>query len=226
MKTVYEDEGFISFTKGVLRPGGIELTCSLVKAANLALEENILDVCCGMGESVAALALLGYNIEGVDISPKLIEKGRALGRKINPGNAYELKGQYKALLYECALSLLQDKPRALKAAAKALPRGGLILLSDLYPKRESAAPRLNCDTCLNGILPFKRLNDFMEAAGFSLIYFKDQSNVYRNFLSMLIMEYGSLEVFFKQFIEDCQEYSPQLKGNVKLGYFESIWEKN
>ena len=44
-----------------------------IKFAALSKTENILDVGCGMGKFTIPLAHLGYNMEGLDLSPVLLD---------------------------------------------------------------------------------------------------------------------------------------------------------
>lgn len=227
MNSIYESESFLTLNEGVLRPGGLALTREAAARAPLPQGAAILDVGCGTGASVALLSSLGYRARGIDSSAKLVNLGKSLGRAVKAGDAYALPGVYDALLYECSFSLLADKPRALSAAYGALGSGGLLLLSDLYPRAQGESPlTVPCLTCLNGILPFPTLQGLMEEAGFTLEGFFDKTDAYKGFLGMLIMEFGSAEAFFAQYMGPCAaESAVRNVKTQKLGYFLSIWRK-
>lgn len=221
---VYEDERFLAFNGGTLRPGGADMTREAVR--DVPRGSHILDVGCGTGESVALLGTMGYQAAGIDASETLVEKGQRLGRNIAPGDAYTLEGGYDALLYECVLSLLPDKARALQSAYAALRPGGYLLLSDLYPRTSAAHGGIPCVTCINGILPLDRLENLLMEAGFSCERFLDRTAQYKGFVAALIMEYGSVETFFSQFMDTRAAAAACADTRkMKLGYFLSVWRK-
>ncbi|MDL2217288.1 class I SAM-dependent methyltransferase [Christensenellaceae bacterium OttesenSCG-928-M15] len=224
---IYEDAGLLALQEGAMRPGGLALTKKA--AAFLEKGARILDVGCGVGESVALLNSMGFDAKGIDESETLIGKGKSLQRNVELGDAYALKGRYDALLYECVMSLLNDKEAALEQASGAINEDGVIIVSDLYPRwgmdgEEGAS--VPCITCANGVLPLEKWIVLMRACGFRLIHFEDETDLYKGFLATLIMEYGSVDAFFAPFTgEALARQATENTGRRKLGYFFSVWSK-
>lgn len=213
MSALYEDPAFLAFTGGFLHPGGKALT----QAAFAGLPPcRVLDVGCGAGASVALLRGLGYEAYGVEASPALV--AAAQSPYVKRGDAYCLTGRYSALLYECVLSLLSDKPAALSAAKGALEPGGRLLVHDLYIRAGSGPGPLGVP-CARGALTKEALFAAMGAAGFACQSFCERSGALQSFLGAFIMAFGSAAPFYEAALGGCGG-----APGVKLGYFTSVWE--
>jgi O-antigen chain-terminating methyltransferase len=101
----------------------------------------VLDVACGDGLFVEALAARGWDARGVDLNPAMVRHGRGRGLAISEGDAIAALAatppasldavtafQFIEHLQPAALS------RFLVATARALRPGGLLLLETIYPR--------------------------------------------------------------------------------------------
>lgn len=210
---LYEDPAFLAFTGGFLHPGGKALTLAAFEGLPPC---RVLDVGCGAGAAVALLREKGYEAYGIDASPALA--AAAHSPYVTQGDAYCLTGRYNALLYECVLSLLSDKPAALSAAKGALAAGGRLLIHDLYIRAGSGAGSLGVP-CARGALTKGGLFAQMEAAGFACLSFCEQTGALQSFLGAFIMAFGSAAPFYEAALGGCGG-----APGVKLGYFTSVWE--
>jgi SAM-dependent methyltransferase len=97
-----------------------------------------LDAACGTGRHSARLVELGHEVTGVDASPEMLDVARARV----PGARF-LEGELHALPVEdgevdvavCALALghCDDLLGPIRELARAVRRGGQVVLSDLHP---------------------------------------------------------------------------------------------
>ena len=90
-------------------------------------------------------------------------------------------GSADCVLCECVLSLLVDPLVALQAAFAALRPGGVLVVSDLMLRPGYAPTQANTglggvgSSCLAGARAEAEWRGLMEAAGFTLAYFEDNS---------------------------------------------------
>jgi SAM-dependent methyltransferase len=211
----------------MIRPGGEALTKKAIGLANLPCGARILDIGCGEGDTVALLARqYGFEATGVDISYKLIEKGktRHAGLDLQRMEAEFLDFESKsfdAVFMECSLSVCRLHEDAIFEAYCVLKSGGKLIISDLYRKnpdpeavakmlaeaREKARrPKIDnsCDEnekpsfiTLDGAFVIDRLAGMAEEIGFDIEYFEDESDALAGFMAQAIMGHGSLKDYFK-----------------------------
>lgn len=231
---LYENEGFQAASQDALRPGGLDLTKKAMESAGFARGSRILDVGCGCGKTVEYLAdVLGMQGVGIDVSERLAGKARRLNSTlaIMVGDASRLPyrdGSMDGVLCECVYNLLEDRPQALGQMDRVLRPGGRLIISDLYLRRKTGQfPGVPLVTCINGIAPREAVTAQIEAGGFRLMAWLDETRVYKEFVAGLIMRYGSMSVFWESLVGSC-ETACAIQGSlkkVKIGYYLSVWEK-
>jgi len=167
---------------------------------------SILDCCCGTGFHCAMLARMGYEVEGVDASPHMLEvarqnlKDRELDVRLHQCDVKEMR---PCRAFDCVLSMGNSLPHefgdenllaSLRHMHEALRDGGLCIVhienyDRLYADGDRFIPTR-----------FSRTRDGTEAFIFAIDYFKDR--VVFNILS--IIERDGLP----QFNVDVVEYNP------------------
>ena len=114
----------------------------LVRFGGLTPGQRILEVGCGMGRHAFALAQLGLRVEGLDLSPELLERFRFFnaGRYDIPlycGDilefAAELGGRFDAVVGFFVLHHLQDLPAYFSAMAGMLKPDGRLVFVEPNP---------------------------------------------------------------------------------------------
>ncbi|WP_096154459.1 MULTISPECIES: class I SAM-dependent methyltransferase [Bacillus] len=68
---------------GGAHPGGIELTKRLIEDCNIHIEDNILEVGCGTGQTTTYLIMAGFDVTPIDYHPLMIEKANKRFRELN-----------------------------------------------------------------------------------------------------------------------------------------------
>jgi SAM-dependent methyltransferase len=92
---------------------------------------RVLDVGCGRGDLAAALAERGWTAEGLDPSPEACEQARARGVRAERGTIEDTElaeGAYDAIVFHHSLEHVTDPVAALRAARRALRRGGIVVI--------------------------------------------------------------------------------------------------
>ena len=215
----------------IIRPGGETLTKRAIEKAAIPKAGRVLDVGCGDGDTVALLHEQGFDATGVDISSKLIAKGRRLHGELDLRCMeaefldFESKS-FDAVIMECSLSVFRLDEDAVFEAYCMLKPGGKLIITDLFirnpdPKavekmlaeaREKASkPRIDgsCEENekpsfikLDGVFIIDRLAGMMEEMGFEIEYFEDIEHALANFAAQAIMGHGSLEEYFKAIVPE------------------------
>jgi glycine/sarcosine N-methyltransferase len=166
---------------------------------------TVLDCFCGTGFHVAMLSEMGYDVEGIDISPEMVRKARenlkskGLDARVRPGDVKALDTGKK---YDCVLSMGNSLPHefgdgvsiALKKMYEALNPGGTCVIhmenfDRLYEDRDRFLPSA-----------YRRTEDGMDVFIFAVDY--HQKKVVFNILSV-IERRGR-----PQFEVDTVEYNP------------------
>jgi arsenite methyltransferase len=253
----YEKEFFGKLESGVMRPGGLRLTDKLSQKCQFSEGASLLDIGCGTGMALEFLEKkYGIVCTGVDISKVNIEKGKKRNPKINliVGDGTKLDfptDAFDGILMECSLSVIGNKDSVLHDIYEILKPGGKFIITDIYlktcysgnneaekqdiirasDKKTSTAGSKQGNSsyphCLRGAFEINELIRTMESLGFKIIDWKDESEELKKFAIDIIMEYGSLNYFWKQFATCENKEIGNIKG-VKLkqyGYFSMIAEK-
>jgi SAM-dependent methyltransferase len=142
----YQRDYFGRRIKRTMRPGPSRHLQRQIEAAisfgDLQPGELILDVGCGMGRHAFLLAERGFRVEGLELSPFLIERLRHYdgGRyqiTVHCGDIHrcpkELYGRYDALVGFFVLHHLADLERAFMEMAKLLRPGGRVIFIEPNP---------------------------------------------------------------------------------------------
>ena len=195
----------------------------------------MLDVGCGEGDTVALLTKeFGFVTTGVDMSSKLIAKGRerhpGLDLRCMEAEYLDFESKsFDAVLMECSLSVLRLQEDALFEAYCMLRTDGKLIITDLYirnPDPQSVANMLSeahekaarpkiegaCGEnerpsfiMLDGALVVDELHGMLEDMGFALEHFEDESGALASFAAQAIMGHGSLEEYFKAIVPDGED---------------------
>ena len=131
MENEYENDPWIKMV--TMRPGGSALSERLLGLCDMPLGKRILDVACGVGDTVSMLTAKGYMVTGVDVSEKLISIGRRLfpNAELIVADAARLPFEpalFDALLVQCSREIIGELP------LYALKNEGVVYISDVYDK--------------------------------------------------------------------------------------------
>lgn len=191
MNALWERPDFRRAAGDAWRPGGVALTNRALDwcAASGWLPQGglVLDLGSGAGATLHLLAERGYRAVGLD------KHAGAAGLECdNLADACCLvcadlaqpplaAACVDCVLCECVLSLLADPLAALKATCAALRPGGVLVVSDLMLRQGYAPAPADSDlgyvgsSCLAGARAQADWRGLMEAAGFTLVHFEDNS---------------------------------------------------
>ena len=230
---IYENTSFCGESGGSLHPGGLALTEEALTASAVLSGSTILDLGCGSGRTVEWLLEKGYLAEGLDASAVLIEEGltRSSGLPIRVGNSDRLPyldQMFDAVLLECTFTVFHFREVTLKEIYRVLKPDGKLIICDFYLLPQSKDKKLSLAllTCLNGILTKELLLEKLAQYRLDLITFEDKNYIYKKLLFDIIMEHGSLDLFWRQICaEGADACQTGLKGN-KLSYFYGIWQRS
>jgi SAM-dependent methyltransferase len=159
----------------------------------------MLDLGCGLGETLALLLEFGYQACGLEPEENFAAEAAArpeLSGRIVLGRAQALPfaaASLAALFCECVFSLLpdQEKAAALAEMRRILRPGGWLVLSDLYLRLGAPPPREDLRTeaprsCLEGAVSLAALENFLIRAGFSPVLVEDHSRALAELAARLI----------------------------------------
>lgn len=142
-------------------PGGKGHSRRMIELLNLPLGTCVLDMGAGEGETVALLRAFGYDARGIDLKPrsKTVEQGDFL---CTPYPAASFDG----IISQCAFFVSGDVPRALEEAYRLLKKGGVLVMSDVWPQDEN-------------------LEKTAENAGFEVLQSEDMSESWKQYYIQL-----------------------------------------
>jgi arsenite methyltransferase len=187
-----------------LRPGGLTLTERALSFCLFPPGARILDVGCGAGGTVEHL-ISRYRLRavGVDPSPVLLEYGRRRNHRLPlvlaAGEDLPFAdSEWNGVFVECSLSVAKDADRVLAECSRVLTDSGRLVLSDLYIRDFSI---IAADYCrytnyrLAGILSREELTRKLNAHGFQVMFWEDQSRALKEFVAQLILSRGAAPQF-------------------------------
>ncbi len=112
---------------------------AVVDAADLKLSDNVLDVGCGLGKYTAELFNRGLDVEGLDLTPALIESLRQVEPRINAhvGDAAappdQLIGRYSAVVGFMVLHHVADLEQSFRGIHSLMRAGGRVAFLEPNP---------------------------------------------------------------------------------------------
>lgn len=230
---LYEQEELYQITGGTLRPGGIALTSEILAWCNLKAGSTMLDVGCGPGHTAALMAsTFGLRPTGLDPSVAMLKKAarHAPAALFVQGTATAIpcgNSSFDGLISECVLSLTGDIEASLSEMYRVLRPGGLLLLTDIY--RKQSQPKVDLPglkSCITHALPLEDIEEGLLHAGFTLLSFRDRSDLLKQLAGQIIFTCGSLEKFWQLFMgaEAARQTSCVLFA-APIGYYALIAQK-
>lgn len=141
MTSLYESQAWRTFDLG--HPGGEATTRTLLARSGLKPGAQVLDLCCGAGDSLPILDEKGLRGQGLD-RERVLEHARSKYPAIKKDRLHPWEGgerlpfpdrTFDGVLCECSLSLLEDRDTVLEEVRRVLKEGGLFLLSDMTDGR-------------------------------------------------------------------------------------------
>lgn len=232
--SVYENEDMRKVTGDTLRPGGFFLTDRAITMCNFKPNDKIIDIGCGMGETVNRLnKIYKFDSFGIDPSNKLLELGKNKYEniKIIPGRGEKLSFEdsfFNGVFAECTMSLMDDWKKTVLEANRVLKIGGYFIISDVYARRTEYIDELqecNINSCMRGLLNVENLKDFVLYSGFELVSFEDWTDLLKSLMVKIIFKYGSMARFWGiATCSSCTDFQQKL-SLCKPGYFLMILRK-
>ena len=194
----------------------------------------MLDVGCGPGHTLALMATnFGLRPTGLDPSVALLEKAarHAPNAALLQGTAAALpcgNGRFDGVISECVLSLTGDIGASLREMSRVLKPGGLLLLTDIY--RKEPQPHLDLPglkSCITQALPLEEIEEGLARAGFTLLSFRDRSDLLKQLAGQIIFTHGSLEKFWQLFMRaEAARRTCCALFAAPLGYYVLIAQKS
>lgn len=191
--TAYEDPELSG--RGVIRPGGFELTACMARFCGLTNGDRIVDIGCGTGGTVEFLRReFRADAVGIDSSEALIRAGqnRWPGLPLYPGTGERLPfsdASAQAVFSECSLSVMASPAGVLAEIHRVLAPGGKLALSDVYLRQEEHAGALRSavrEGCLAHALSRGELQAMLMQEGFSLCRWEDRTDLWKEYIAALI----------------------------------------
>lgn len=225
---VYENQDMRKITGDTLRPGGFFLTDRAVTMCDFKPYDKLLDIGCGMGETVNRLSKeYHYDAFGIDPSDKLLELGRKKYGDIKIstgiGECLPFEDEYfNGVFAECTISLMDDWQKTILEAKRVLKTKGLLIISDVYARKEEYINELqkyNVNSCMRGLLNISNLKDFALSSGFEIICYEDWTDLLKSLMVKIIFKYGSMAEFWGiTTCSSCGDFQQKLTL-CKPGYF-------
>lgn len=179
---------------------------------------KILDVGCGCGCSVNYLKEKGMDARGVDYSEEIINLGKktytGIDLKVMDANNLEFPHNYfDLILFECSLSVMENTKKILSSSINILKEDGLLLISDFFLKESDL---------YEGVYTMDYWNKLFDDLNLEIAHFQDKSKEWRNYIGMILWEYGDLSVLLRG------NQNKSLNKNIfkkGTGYFLAILKK-
>jgi arsenite methyltransferase len=199
-----------------LRPGGLELTAHALALCELPRDARVLDLGCGIGTTLDYLnaehRLIGF---GIDASLEKLSYARLNNPRLSLIASIAEKlpmadSSVDAIFAECTLSLF-DADAALRECKRVLKRDGYLIANDVYARDEAgiaALRQLPAESCINNAMSQAQITTQLNAHGFRIIAWQDQSPTLKKFTT--------LSLSFDSFLA---------ASRAKLGYYLLVAQK-
>ena len=193
--------------RDVFSLGGLNLVSEIIEMYQTNENIKVLDVGCGSGYSVNYLCEKGFDATGIDFSEEIINLGKERYKDINikvmdANNLDFPESYFDLILFECSLSVMKNPKKILESCKKLLKKDGIIMLSDFFFKQTN----IEADT-----YTLNYWNKLFSDLNFQTIIFQDKSKEWKNYLGMVLWEYGEL--------------SGLLRGNQNCNINKDIFKK-
>jgi ubiquinone/menaquinone biosynthesis C-methylase UbiE len=154
----------------------------------------VADIGCGAGATLEHLEGIGCRPVGLDCSDTLLGEAarRSVAGGLVGGRAEYLpfrNGSFDALFCECTLSILDDRPAALKEFARVLKEGAFLIISDVFARGAAVqGQEVRPDTLpAQGFLARTGLATHLTALGFSLLVWEEHDRLLREFAARMVL---------------------------------------
>jgi arsenite methyltransferase len=233
----YETPVLQKFTGQTLRPGGLELTYRALEFCDFASGSAIFDIGCGLGATQKLLREYGFQTCGIDISRhQLLQNPTDSFSLIQAnGETVPLAGNsFDGIFLECTLSVVHNPNKVLSEVRRLLKPGGLLVLTDIYGRNIYGIPPLRAvlsHGCFNSVWSQSEINMMIQSIDLESILWEDHSEAIRNLTGKIILDHGSMDMFWKNQSHSrdnptCDPLSFQLLlSRAKIGYFLNIAQK-
>jgi SAM-dependent methyltransferase len=167
-------------------PGDLNLTKYCLERSELPKKASILDVGCGSGQTVQYLQDSGYQALGIDLYSvqKLPTKPENSSYTWANWNHIPTRNNiFDAVFAECTLSLIQALDLHLSEVLRVLKPTGKLIFHGLYSRNDSPGlwlENLGQGCSLKNIRNQSQLTQEIQAAGFTLLFLEDQSQILKN----------------------------------------------
>jgi ubiquinone/menaquinone biosynthesis C-methylase UbiE len=177
---------------------GREATIDLARRAGLLRGQRVLDVGSGLGGSARYLASeFGCKVTGVDLTREFVEVAKELTRLVGlsgqvehrTASALELpfdNTSFEVVWTEHVQMNIEDKERFYSELARVLERGGRLALHDFFVG-PNGAPQYPvpwaADASISFLAPPHQVRGLIEAAGFEVLEWIDESELSRDWLA-------------------------------------------
>jgi SAM-dependent methyltransferase len=121
----------------------------LVEASGAGPDDTVLDVACGPGLVVAAFARVGRHVTGIDLTPAMIDRARALVAERGLGNVTltvgdvlplpYVDGAFSVVVSRFAFHHFPDPAAVLREMSRVCRPGGRVVVADAAPDSAKAA---------------------------------------------------------------------------------------
>jgi cyclopropane fatty-acyl-phospholipid synthase-like methyltransferase len=140
----YTDEEIEKYARcGGMRRAQEKIAYRIIELLDLEKKAKLLDLGCGVGYTTSIYQSEGYDVTGLDILPKMLQKAQEKGLKVIKGDMRELpnlfdKGSFDAVVSASALQWLKQREDITKVSFGInyvlRDRGRLVI--QFYPKSE------------------------------------------------------------------------------------------
>lgn len=126
----------------VREPGGANWSRKIVRelSEQARFKSRVLDVGCNVGDLVAAALDAGFDAEGIDLDPRVIAVGEALGRPVRMGSLAGEQGPFDVVVAVHVVEHVPDLREFFSGLERVLREGGLAFI--FVPNCQGLMPRL------------------------------------------------------------------------------------